>query len=112
MNVPLRVLGEASSYDEMIVIFRNRADELDLTRNEIDRLSGLCDGYASKTLCRPPMKNLGHISLGPTIGTLAVKLIVVEDPEQTAKILARREPRQRPVRAMPCETAEPTTLVE
>lgn len=96
MNAPLRVLGEASSYDELIVICRDRADELELTRLEIDRLSGLCDGHASKLLCS--LKKLGHVSLGPMIGTLALRLVVVDDPIQREKILARREPRQRPIR--------------
>jgi hypothetical protein len=106
VSAPLRVLGEASSYDELIVVFRDRANELDLTRAEIDRISGLADGYAGKTFCLPPLKKLGHVSLGPTMGTLAVKFIVVEDPEQTAKILARREPRQRPVRSGAASTKE------
>lgn len=98
MNAPMRVLGEASSYDDLIVICRDRADELGLTRMEIDRLGGLADGHAGKLLCLSTLKKLGHVSLGPMMGTLALRFVVVADDEQAAKILERREPRQRPVR--------------
>jgi hypothetical protein len=96
-----RHLGTARSYDDLHRILRDRAEELDVSRQEIDSASGLQDGYTSKILSPRPTKKLGAISMGLMLETLGLALIVVEDPvaiERTTRKLAKREVRA-PIRA-------------
>jgi hypothetical protein len=67
---------------------------LQLTRAQIDEISGLQEGYSSKILRKSRLKKLGSISMPNLFGTLGVKLFLVEDPEATAKTLSRRTPRR------------------
>lgn len=99
-----------SDYDELILALRERANEMDMTREEMDSISGLQDGYSGKLLSlnnlttafnardRSKARGFGRTSLGPTLQTLGCRLMLIEDTAQTAKILARRKPRERPVR--------------
>src|SRR5258705_12865846 len=45
-----------TSYDDVIDAFRDRADELEMSRPEIDRLTGLADAHASMLLTKSCMK--------------------------------------------------------
>ena len=93
-----RVLAKFSDYDGMWGAFRNRLDEMGITREELDHLSGMQPGYSGK-LCGPrQVKKFGKHSLGCTLGATATYLVLVEDPEQTAKIMARCKKRVRPLR--------------
>lgn len=87
-----------SDYDEFVAAVRARADEMEMTRLEIDHQAGLCSGYSGKLLGPRQVKGFGKVSLGPMLGALGCRLLLVEDPVQTAKILARRTPRERPIR--------------
>jgi hypothetical protein len=86
-----RLIG---SYDEVIEVFRARADELELSRLEIDRLSGLADGHSSHLLAKKYTQRLGPVSLLLMLDVLGLRLLVVEDPDLTARTLARRTRRQ------------------
>lgn len=55
--------------------------------------------YSSKLLSRKHIKGFGKASLGPVLGALGLKIVLIEDTAQTAKIRARMTPRQRPVRS-------------
>jgi hypothetical protein len=44
------------------------------------------------------VKIFGMKSLGDTLGAIGCKLVLIEDTAQTAKILARMTPRERPIR--------------
>lgn len=80
-----RILAEVADYSEFLDALRHRACELKLTRERIDAISGLPDGYTSKVLCVPPMRSLGCTSFGPTLEALAVTLVLVENPEALAR---------------------------
>lgn len=86
-------LGTARSYADLQPILRARADALGLSRVELDRIAGVPAGYSSKVLAEVPLRQLGPDTLGPMVGALAVKLIVVEDPEALAKHTARGDKR-------------------
>jgi hypothetical protein len=90
-----RTIGD---YPELVDAFRARVDEMGLTRLELDHQAGLQDGYSGKTLGPSRIRAYGLRTLGPTLGALGLKLLLIEDTAQTAKILARRQPRERPVR--------------
>ncbi|MEH2468842.1 hypothetical protein V1281_001902 [Nitrobacteraceae bacterium AZCC 2161] len=87
-----------SDYNDLVLALRERFDDMEMTRLEIDEQSGLQSGYSGKTLSLTPKKHFGMVSLGPTLGSAGCKLLLVEDPIQTERILARRQVRQRPVR--------------
>jgi hypothetical protein len=86
------------SYDELVAAVRERVDELGMVREEMDRLAGLPDRYTAKILGPRQVKGFGRASLGPILGAIGCRLILVEDIAQTEKIRAQMTPRQRPVR--------------
>lgn len=77
----LKELATVRSYHELIAVLRTRADELDLTREAIEVGANLQPGYAAKLLAQVPIKGLGPLSLGPLLGILGLKLVVIEDRE-------------------------------
>jgi hypothetical protein len=46
-----RVLSDVLSYDDVHAVMRRRAEELEVSREVLDTLSGMANGYASKVLC-------------------------------------------------------------
>jgi hypothetical protein len=93
-----RVLAKITDYDGLWSAIRARVDALGITRIELDHLSGNQEGYSGKLLGAKQVKKFGKNSLGQTVGATGTYLLLVEDPEETAKIMARCEHRKRPVR--------------
>src|SRR5258708_14549485 len=86
------------TYRGLVEVCRQRADELAISRNEIDRLSGLPEGYSGKLLGNGNAKNpkrIWPVSLEAILQTLGLKLILIEDEAATARTLARRAPVQQ-----------------
>jgi hypothetical protein len=89
------VLGRiVNDYDGLIEICRQRAEELAISREGIDDLSGLADGLAGKLLGKRRRKNMGPTSLGPMLQALGLRLLIIEDEAATARTLALRTPVQ------------------
>src|SRR3981081_885694 len=87
-----------SDYGALLEAFRERAKELEISREGIDEIAGWADGYAGKILGGERAKKrkiIGPLSLELMLGALGLKLILVEDPVATARTLARREPVDR-----------------
>jgi len=87
-----------SDYGGLLEAFRERAKELEISREGIDSVAGWADGYAGKLLGGAAAKRrkiIGPVSLELMLGALGLKLILVEDPEATARTLARRDPVDR-----------------
>jgi hypothetical protein len=87
-----------SDYGALLEAFRERAKELEISREGIDSIAGWADGYASKLLGGEAAKRrkiIGPLSLGLMLGTLGLKMILVEDPESTTRTLTRRTPVNR-----------------
>jgi hypothetical protein len=84
-----------ASYQDFVDVCRSRADDMEISRQEIDRLTGLADAHASMLLMKSPMKIFGPISLPLMLDVLGLRLLVVEDPELTARTLRRRTRRVR-----------------
>jgi hypothetical protein len=87
-----------SDYDELVESVRQRVDDMGMTRLELDHQAGMQEGYSGKILGPKHKKIFGMKSLGDTLGAIGCKLLLVEDPEQTAKMRARIKPRRRPIR--------------
>jgi hypothetical protein len=98
-----RRLSEVTDYDGMIAALRERMREIGVTNETIDALTGLQSGYVGKLLAPTRIKNLGPTSFGLMLQSLGLKLIVVEDAENTKKMQPRWVKREKaaPMLAMP-----------
>jgi hypothetical protein len=83
-----RVLARFSDYDGLHRAIAAHAAELQLTRGEIDHLSGNRDGYTAKVLAPTHYRKLGPVSLGNTVGALGCYLLLIEDETETKKLLS------------------------
>jgi hypothetical protein len=92
---------EVRGMPDLLCALRARRDQLELTHEVIDGIAGWAQGYAGKLLCDPPVKNLGWLSLGDALKTMAIKLVVVEDMEQRKLVERRWVKRERPRNAAP-----------
>jgi hypothetical protein len=92
-----RVLAEFADYDGLWSSVRVRADELELTRAELDYQSGLQEGYSAKVLGPSKIKKFGTLSLGGILGALGCRLVLIEDAAATAEIMKRCKKRRMPL---------------
>jgi hypothetical protein len=88
-----------TGYKGLIETCRQRANELALSRLEIDRLSGLPSGYSAKLLGKDnsepkpqKQKRMWPASLELVLGTLGLQIILIEDYAATSRTLSRRTP--------------------
>jgi len=89
------VLGRIiNDYESLIEVCRQRADELAISRECIDGLSGCAPGLAGKILGHRQAKKLGPTTLKPILQVLGLRLLAIEDDRETALTLAVREPVQ------------------
>lgn len=88
---PPRVIAEFDDYQGFLVALRKRADEIQIVRGSdaTAHLSGLPDGYVAKLLGPNPIRRLGMKSLGPMLGVLQAKLVLVVDEEAVKRYGSR-----------------------
>lgn len=81
MSEPIEIpIADATTgYDGLQRAFRARADELQLSRTQIEELAGLTGGHAGKLLAPYPVRAIGRTTLGPLLYALKAKLILVPD---------------------------------
>jgi hypothetical protein len=83
-----------TDYRTLIETCRARASELELSRLELDRLAGLPSGYSAKLLGKDgagqKQKRMWPIGLEAMLGTLGLKVLLIEDEAATARTLAQR----------------------
>jgi hypothetical protein len=89
-----RQIATVQDYGELVLAFRARADELRITRDTIDAISGL--SYSSKLLSWPPIRSMGNVSLGAILQTLGLRIHLVEDLEALERINSRMVETGRP----------------
>jgi hypothetical protein len=92
---------EARSMQEIVEAIRVWRDMRGVSLATLDHIAGWADGYGAKLLAPSPIKNLGWESIGLGLNALAIKLVVVEDPEQRKLVERRWIPRERPRNAAP-----------
>jgi hypothetical protein len=85
-----------TGYKGLVETCRQRADELAISRLEIDRLAGLPAGYNAKLLGKgngeTKQKRMWPAGLEAILGTLGLQIIIIEDHAATSKTLSRRVP--------------------
>jgi hypothetical protein len=86
---PIKQIAEAIDYQSLQDGLRARAADMGISRRVLDEISGLGDGYSAKLLCGRPTRIFGIVSLGLILQSLGVKIILVEDPEATARTITR-----------------------
>jgi hypothetical protein len=90
-----RLIGD---YRTLVETCRARADELAISRLEIDRLGGLPAGYSAKLLGKDAgapgrkHKKMWPVALESMLGVLGLKILIIEDDAATARTLALRTP--------------------
>jgi len=100
---------DVRTYAQLVAALRARRDELQVTHEVLDAVSGLQPGWTSKLFCRQPMRRMGPLSLECMLGALGLKLTISEDPEALARVqplLTKREVRDWRPRIAPCEEEE------
>jgi hypothetical protein len=80
--------------------FRDRVEELQATRLEIDAAGKLQPGYSAKLLCDPPIKSFGRESLPRMLKATGMALVLVIDDQRFAITKAQLAKRKRPNRAI------------
>jgi hypothetical protein len=86
------------SMPELIAGVRDGVHERGIAYQTVDEIAGVPDRYTSKLLAKEPIKNLGWVSLPAVLGALGKALVIVDDPEQIARVRDRWTPRERPNR--------------
>ena len=77
-----RVIAEFSDYPRMLDAFRLLAIQRQIAvSGDANEIAGLPQGYIQKLIGAKPSKRLGIVSLGPLLGVLGAKLILVEDAQ-------------------------------
>jgi hypothetical protein len=95
-------LAIARSTADLCEIFRQRVRDLNVSLETIDAVAGLPSRYSAKLLGPNPAKNFGAISFDALLGTLGLKLIVVEDADALARVRSRFVPLERIDRSAAC----------
>jgi hypothetical protein len=87
-----------NGYAGMIEAFRARANErrMAITSPEVAQTAGLTSYYIPKLLTpsKNPVRRVGMISLGPLLGVLGAKLVLMPDPE-AEKLYADKIPQRQ-----------------
>jgi hypothetical protein len=92
----MSIARPVEGYKGLVETCRARAEELALSRLEIDRLAGLPIGYSGKLLGRdgagPKKKRMWPVGMESILGVLGLKILLIEDEAAAARTLALREP--------------------
>jgi hypothetical protein len=81
-----------SNYSGLIQALRARAEELAISRQDLDRLAGVPLGYSGKLLGSAQVRKLTAATLFYLLEALGLEIILIEDEAATARTLARRRP--------------------
>ena len=85
----MNVLAEIKTYKHLVDALRRRSAALGMSREALDAAAPLQPGYAGKLLAPIPVRALGHLTLGPVLMALGVKILLVEDTETIKRITQR-----------------------
>ncbi|WP_316228631.1 hypothetical protein [Bradyrhizobium sp. SZCCHNR1045] len=86
-------IGEITDYESLISVCRARADELQLSRSNIDAIAGWADGLAGKILGSASAKRVGPLTLEPLLAALGLKLIAAPNHVTLERHRNQRIPR-------------------
>jgi hypothetical protein len=90
-----RIIATVTSYDEFVGAIRKWIVELGTTRECVGELAGLPSGYLNTLLVSTPIRSFSRMSLGATLGALALRIQLVIDNEKLAAMQPRYTPRKQ-----------------
>ncbi|EIG63476.1 hypothetical protein [Bradyrhizobium sp. WSM1253] len=99
-----------ASREQLLQVVRDRRDELDLSHDTLDGITGLQGGYVSKLLADPPVRGFGEMSLQAVLDALGLRIgfaVIMEDPDRVERVRARWRPRKRRPNAKTAAAAPP-----
>jgi hypothetical protein len=88
-----QVLATVRSQDELIEALRAARDYRNLSYKFLDEIGGFAMGHMERVLGPRREKGMSHIVFQTLLSMLAVKLELVPDPEQAARMQERWEGR-------------------
>jgi hypothetical protein len=88
--------AEIRTYDDLIGYFKKRADELNISRLTLDHIAGLPDGLSSKVLGLKQTRRIGMATLEYFLQALALRLVVIPDPDALERNRSRYVARDAP----------------
>ncbi|WP_316176246.1 hypothetical protein [Bradyrhizobium sp. SZCCHNRI1073] len=80
--------------------FRDRVEDLNISRETLDELGGFTARYSAKLLCDPPMKWIGRETLPKMLKATGMAIVLVLDDDRFAPTKAKLANRKRTVRAV------------
>lgn len=75
---PQPILARVRNYDDLQAAMRARAEQLNISRIEIDRRGKMPEGHAAKLLAPHPSRYLGVKSMAKLLDALGLELLAVE----------------------------------
>ena len=90
----------ANGYSGLIAAFRARAEQRQIViSGSVNAVAGVPSNYLGKLLSPRRPRRLGALSLGPLLGALGLRLLVLSDEDAVARYDARIDKRKQPIRA-------------
>jgi hypothetical protein len=99
--MPEQPLAVVRNYNDLIAAVLARKQNLGITFEVLDAVSGLQEGYSCKLLGPGRKKKLGPLSFDCILAALGMKLVAVEDEEALARVRNRLTPRKHRPRSPP-----------
>jgi hypothetical protein len=78
--------AEVSDYDGLRQALRRRVEQLNVSRNCLDAVSGLPAGYTGKLLAPYGRKKIGGMSFGLIVRAAGLKMVLVDDPDASGSV--------------------------
>jgi hypothetical protein len=88
-------MGVCRTSDDLRAILRARFTALGVSFETVDAVAGLPARYTAKIIGLQPTKNFGQTSLDALLGTAAIALVAIPDPEALARVQSRLVPLER-----------------
>jgi hypothetical protein len=93
---PLPATTVIRNYDDLLLCLRQRANDLQISRETIDHISGLPSGLSAKIMSLNKLRRIGVETLGPLLDVLALRLVAIPDDEAFARNRSRYVRRSHP----------------
>jgi hypothetical protein len=97
MDAPRQIAIIADEY-ELVAVMRARLDELNVSRREWSRQSGLTESLGEKLLAMPQIRYFGRNSFWNGLQAMGYVVIIAEDPHATKRFADRMPKRTMPKR--------------
>jgi hypothetical protein len=95
-----KVIGTWATLDELVLLLRRRAHELNAPRLSIDEVAGLPSGYAAKVLSpKGTGKHMGIRAMQLMITALGMTMVAIENRQAMSRHTSRLQKRQVKVNA-------------